>query len=184
MLADHGHIAGLDIPSTTPLFLTVLGIHVTAGLTCAVSGAAAALTRKGHRRHTQVGRLYIRGICVVFATALVLAGLRWPHDNHLAALGALAFTGALIGYLARRRHWAGYRAHILGVGTSYIALLTAFYVDNGHQLPLWDRLPTAAYWLAPALIGAPLIVRSLHRYNTPTAARTGPGLVSRGERRR
>jgi hypothetical protein len=33
------------------------------------------------------------------------------------------------------------------MGGSYIGMLIAFYVDNGKQLPLWDRLPTAAYWL-------------------------------------
>jgi hypothetical protein len=49
------------------------------------------------------------------------------------------------------------------MGGSYIGLLTAFYVDNGKQLPLWDRLPTIAYWLLPALIGVPLIYRALRR---------------------
>jgi hypothetical protein len=33
------------------------------------------------------------------------------------------------------------------MGTSYIALLTAFYVDNGKNLPLWSHLPNLAYWL-------------------------------------
>ena len=28
------------------------------------------------------------------------------------------------------------------MAASYVALLTGFYVDNGPQLPLWDRLPT------------------------------------------
>lgn len=26
------------------------------------------------------------------------------------------------------------------MGSSYVLLLTAFYVDNGHQLPLWKRV--------------------------------------------
>jgi len=47
---------------------------------------------------------------------------------------------------------------------SYVVLLTAFYVDNGKNLPLWDRLPSAAYWILPALVAAPLIARSLHRH--------------------
>jgi hypothetical protein len=46
-------------------------------------------------------------------------------------------------------------------------MLTAFYVDNGKTLPLADRLPTAAYWLLPAAVAAPLIARSLHRYRGP-----------------
>jgi hypothetical protein len=40
-------------------------------------------------------------------------------------------------------------------------LLIAFYVDNGKSLPLWRDLPALAYWLVPAAIGVPLIVRAL-----------------------
>ena len=59
----------------------------------------------------------------------------------------------------RRSNWV--KLHITGMGTSYILLLTAFYVDNGKTLPLWRDLPPAAYWLAPALVGIPLIARAL-----------------------
>jgi hypothetical protein len=45
------------------------------------------------------------------------------------------------------------------MGGSYALLLTAFYVDNGPSLPLWNRLPPPAYWLIPNLIAAPLILR-------------------------
>jgi hypothetical protein len=53
------------------------------------------------------------------------------------------------------------KLHITGMGTSYILLLTAFYVDNGKSLPLWRDLSPVAYWLAPAVVGVPLIVRAL-----------------------
>jgi hypothetical protein len=49
------------------------------------------------------------------------------------------------------------------MGGSYIALFTGFYVDNGPNLPLWDRLPYVAYWVLPSLIGIPLILRALGR---------------------
>jgi uncharacterized membrane protein len=169
LLAASGpnHIGGLSVGSTSPVFLTVLAIHVAAGLTAAISGVAAALWRKGPGVHARLGRVYVAAIGIVFASALVLAGLRWPHDNDLAAIGTLGFTSAVVGYLARRRHWPGDTIHIVAMATSYVALLTAFYVDNGRQLPLWDRLPTAAYWLLPALIAAPLTVRAVARYRTP-----------------
>ena len=47
------------------------------------------------------------------------------------------------------------------MGTSYVLLLTAFYVDNGKNLPLWRDLPVILYWLLPAAVGLPLIVRAL-----------------------
>jgi hypothetical protein len=46
---------------------------------------------------------------------------------------------------------------------SYVALLTGFYVDNGPNLPLWDRLPTWSFWLIPTAVGAPLTVWALYR---------------------
>ncbi len=50
------------------------------------------------------------------------------------------------------------------MGSSYILLLTAFYVDNGRNLPLWRSLPSLTYWLLPAAVGVPLIVRALLRH--------------------
>ena len=49
------------------------------------------------------------------------------------------------------------------MGIAYTAMLTAFYVDNGPHLPLWDRLPTLAFWLLPTAIAAPLITRAIIR---------------------
>ena len=47
------------------------------------------------------------------------------------------------------------------MGIAYVAMLTAFYVDNGPHLPLWDRLPAFMFWLLPSAIGAPIIARAI-----------------------
>jgi hypothetical protein len=47
---------------------------------------------------------------------------------------------------------------------SYIVLLTAFYVDNGPNLPVWKLLPTIAFWSGPGIIGLPLVARGLLRH--------------------
>ena len=47
------------------------------------------------------------------------------------------------------------------MGISYIAMLTAFYVDNGKNLPIWRDLPPVAYWLLPSAVGLPLIIWAL-----------------------
>ena len=105
----------------------------------------------------------------MFATATALAAMRWAQDYYLFILGAVAFTAATIGYLHRRRHRPGDTGHIAGMGIAYTAMLTAFYVDNGPHLPLWDRLPVLAFWLLPAAIAAPLITRAIIRArNTPS----------------
>jgi hypothetical protein len=57
------------------------------------------------------------------------------------------------------------------MGISYVAMLTAFYVDNGPHLPLWDRLRYLTFWLLPAAIGTPLTARAVIR-----ARHSNPGV--------
>jgi hypothetical protein len=156
-------ILGDEVGSAAPLFLAILAIHVPAGLTAVATGAAAALSRKGGRRHIQAGRWYYRAITIVFVTATALAIMRWRQDYYLFLLGAIAFTAATAGYLHRRSHRPGDTGHIAGMGIAYVAMLTAFYVDNGPHLPLWDHLPLLAFWFLPSAIGAPVIARAITR---------------------
>jgi hypothetical protein len=159
-------ILGLPIPDAGPVFAVALVVHVACGLTGVVGGALAATARKRPGRHPRAGRVYLWAIGGVFVTAAVMAAIRWREDAHLFAIAMLAFGAALYGYRARRRHRPGWSVrHGIGMGGSYIALLTGFYVDNGPFLPLWNRLPTIAYWLLPAIVGAPLIWRALHHFH-------------------
>ena len=154
--------AGIEIPSTNPVFLTVVAIHVLLGLACTITGIVAMLTHKRPGYHPQYGTIYFRCLTGVFATAASLAAVRWDQDYHLLILGALSLATAYLGREARRRRWHLWvRLHITGMGTSYVFLLIAFYVDNGRNLPVWKELPPIAYWLLPATIGIPLIVQAL-----------------------
>jgi hypothetical protein len=155
-------IAGIEIPSTNPVFLAIVGIHVLLGLACVVTGAVAMLSQKRAGRHPRNGTIYFWCLAGIFLTAAGLAAVRWAHDYHLFILGALSFAAACLGRQARRRRWRHWvRLHITGMGTSYMLLLIAFYVDNGRSLPLWKELPPVTYWLLPAAIAIPLIVRAL-----------------------
>jgi len=162
-MATASRILGDQVGSTAPAFLAILAVHVIAGLTAVLTGAIAALARKGSPRHIWAGRWYYRAITMVFATATALAIMRWSQDYYLFIIGAVAFAAATVGYLHRRRHRPGDTGHIAGMGIAYTSMLTAFYVDNGPHLPLWDRLPTVAFWLLPAAIAAPIITRALIR---------------------
>lgn len=170
---------GLEIPSAGPVFAVALVVHILAGLTCVVTGAVAMLAKKRAGRHPRFGTIYYRGLGFVFGSAAILAGIRWEEDRHLFFIGAVAFTAATVGYLARRYRWHGWRSfHIPGMGLSYIAMLTAFYVDNGPQLPLWNRLPVIAFWVGPSLIGVPLILLALARYRPRVRADRAAGPLS------
>ena len=155
-------IAGINIPSTDPVFLTVVGVHILLGLACTITGAMAMLSRKRAGPHPRYGTIYFWCLAGVFLTATSLAAVRWAQDYHLFILGASSFAAAYLGREARRHRWRNWaRLHITGMGASYVLLLIAFYVDNGKSLPLWRELPPIAYWLLPAAIGIPLIVRAL-----------------------
>ncbi|MBT9470856.1 MAG: DUF2306 domain-containing protein [Phenylobacterium sp.] len=158
-------VAGLPIPSTSPLFLSVVGFHVLGGLVCAAAGAVAMLNRKGRGRHSTFGTIYFWSLVAVFVSATGLAIARWAEDYPLFVLGALTMTSAYAGRMAARRRWTGWvRWHIVAMGASYVFLLTAFYVDNGRNLPLWRALPQIAFWLLPAAVGAPIIAHVLVRH--------------------
>ncbi len=151
-------------PPVSLAFGAILVVHIAAGLISVITGAIALLSPKQRGRHPRLGEVYYWALGVVFVTATVIAALRWAQSGYLFFLGSAAFAAGSIGYLARKRRWRGWlTVHIVGMSLSYIVLLTAFYVDNGPKLPLWDRLPTLAFWIGPSAIGLPLVLRTLWR---------------------
>ena len=168
--------AGIEIPSTNPVFLAAVGVHILLGLACIITGAIAMLSEKRPGRHPRNGTIYFWCLAGVFLTATGLAAVRWAQDYHLFILGALSFAAACFGREARRHRWRGWvRLHISGMGASYVLLLIAFYVDNGKSLPLWRELPPVAYWLLPAAVGIPLRPRPAM---APAGTSPRPALVN------
>lgn len=164
-------VAGVPIPSDAPVFLAVVAVHVCAGLVCVIAGIVAMLSRKGSGRHPSAGSIYYWALFVVFLSMAALSSMRWLEDHELFILGSLSFLAASVGRTARRRRWRFWGLlHISGMGTSYILLLTAFYVDNGPILPLWRELPQLAFWILPSAFGAPILLYALLRH--PIARRS------------
>jgi hypothetical protein len=158
-------ILGIPIPSSSPVFLAVVAAPVLVGLACVITGLIAMLSEKRPGHHPVAGTMYYWSLALVFASMSVLSVMRWPDDAHLFFLGALSFTAATLGRAARRRRWRGWlKHHIIGMALSYILLLTAFYVDNGANLPLWRNLPPLAYWITPSLVGLPILLHTLLRH--------------------
>ena len=123
------------------------------------------LSPKASGRHPWSGTVYFRALLVVTVTMGPLALYRWPADNALAVLGALSFASAYLGRAAHRHCWPRWRrVHSPAMGASYVLMLTAFYVDNGAHLPLWNRLPVFAFWLLPTAVGGPLILYAWRKY--------------------
>jgi hypothetical protein len=159
-------IAGIEIPSTDPVFLAVVvGIHIPLGLACVIAGVAAMLSRKGPGRHPTFGKLYHGCLFALFLSATFLSVMHWAENDHLFILGVLSFAAAWLGREALRQRWPYWvRLHIVGMGFSYVLMLIAFYVDNGKRLPIWKDLPHVTYWLLPLVVGTLVILHTLLRH--------------------
>jgi hypothetical protein len=158
-------IFGLPVPSTNKVFLAFVVLHILMSLVCVLSGLFAMLAVKGGKRHLFFGRVYFFAMLSAFATVLILSIMRWPHNNHLLMIGIFAVSSVYFGYRnarAQLKNWT--RRHTVFMGFSYIFLLTGFYVDNGKNLPLWKLFPQWFFWIFPAAIGIPVIVRVLKRH--------------------
>ena len=158
-------VLGIPIPSTDPVLLAIVGVHAVFGLAAVIAGALAMLSKKRRGRHSKVGAIYFWFLFVIFVTMSTLSFMGWAENYHLFVLGALSFVSACFGRTAVRWRWRQWpKRHLTGMGASYIFMLTAFYVDNGKNLPLWKELPEIAFWLLPSAIGLPLILYALFRH--------------------
>jgi hypothetical protein len=164
----------IEIDGLPLSFFLPLLVHALAGLTCVVTGIVAFSVPKGPARHHRWGGRYLWGYTVVFLTATILSVQRWSADAYLFLLAVLGYSLALGGCSARRlrqtpwlrrllgEYWV--IAHLTGMISSYVVLLTAFYVDNGHLFPIVNRLPTIVFWVTPSLVAIPFVVRAIARF--------------------
>jgi hypothetical protein len=156
---------GIPLPSNDPAFVTIIVIHVLLSMSAVATGLVAMFKNKSSAGHRRYGSLYFRGICLSFVTVIILAVMRWPHNNHLLVIGsmtvALTFAGRKFA-LRKKGEWI--TRHAICMGGSYILLLTGFYVDNGKHLPFWNQFPHWFLWVFPTLIGVPIIMWVLKRH--------------------
>jgi hypothetical protein len=73
------------------------------------------------------------GLTAVVAGGLAATARKRPGRHPKAGRSYLIALGFVFAWPTR---------HAMGMGGSYIALLTGFYVDNGPFLPIWGRPPT------------------------------------------
>ena len=129
-----------------------LALHIASGTLGLLLGPVAMTAPKRRGRHTRAGGVYFWAMAAVCVSAVVLAVLDWARLWFFLPIAAFSFANALVGYLAVRIRWPGWlRAHIGGMGGSYIALTTALLVVNVGPTPL-------VVWFIPTMIGTPIIL--------------------------
>ena len=152
-------VDGIGTLVKSSVFFPILGIHILAGLVCLVTGVAAIASEKRAGLHPMCGTIYHWGLAVLVISAVFLSAAHWTDDRALLVLGGISLGASFLGRTARRRHsqtWIG--THLLSMGCSFIAMLTAFCVEEGKNLPGLSALPGLTYWFLPTLVGALLII--------------------------
>ena len=158
-------VEGVGMLFKSPAFIPMLGIHILAGLVCIVTGIVTMASEKRAGLHPICGTIYHWSLAVLVISAGFLAVAHCTEDGVLLALGVISFGASCLGRTARRRHWQSWvGTHIIFMGTSFIAMLTAFCLEEGKSSPGLSGLPRSTYWFLPALVGTPLIMRALFRY--------------------
>lgn len=158
-------VGGIRMLFKSAVFSPVLGIHILAGLVCVVTGILSMDSEKRAGVHPICGTIYHLGLAVLVISAGFLAAAHWTEDRVLFVLGVISFGASSLGRAALRRRWQPWvGTHIIFMGCSFIAMLTAFCVEEGESLPGLSELPRLTYWFLPALVGTPLIMRAVFRY--------------------
>lgn len=159
LLTNETSVFGLPVPEDGKVFLTLIVLHIVLGLTCVVSGIVAMFSQKGQKAHTRAGKVYFAGMTALFVTVILTSIMRWPYDTHLLVVGSTAYMFAFMGRRLAHNPRPGWtRLHTLCMGFSYVLLITAFYVDNGKNLPFWNQFPQLFFWIFPSAIGVPIIL--------------------------
>lgn len=89
-------VAGIVIPSVSPVFLSIVALHIAIALVAVLAGLAAMMSRKAAGRHPRYGRLYFWSLFGVFVSASVLSFMRWAENYPLFIIGSSAFALALM----------------------------------------------------------------------------------------
>lgn len=169
IIEETTNVFGIPVPSTDRVFLAFVVVHILISLIAVLAGLFAMLSDKGKIRHRYFGKAYFWAMLSSFCTVVILSIMRWPYNIHLLPIGVLAVSSTLAGYwLAKNRTLNRTRLHTICMGTSYVLLMTGFYVDNGKNLPFWKLFPQWFFWVFPTVVGFPIILWALlkHPLNT------------------
>jgi hypothetical protein len=133
----------------------VLVLHVVSGSAGLVLAPFVLAAPKRPGRHHRLGYAYQAAVAGVAATAVGLAAFHWSRLWWLAVIGLLTETAALGGLAVRLRRSPGWVPwHVSLMCGSVISLVTALLVVN---------LGGPIAWIAPTVVGSPLIAVAARR---------------------
>ncbi len=146
----------------------LLALHVAAGGAGLALGAVVIWSSR--ERPLLDGRsvAYPWTVLAVSLTAIGLLALDWPDLWWIGILALLAYGLALLGYVAPRRRFPGWRpAYAHGQGGSYIALVTALLVVALTVDGPVHGVAAVVVWVLPTVVGTRLIERWHRQLSEP-----------------
>ena len=131
------NIAGIEIPSTDPIFLAVVGVHILLGLVCTITAPIAMLSQKRAGRHPRFGTCPhsrdVQSGPIAPANLLAVASHRRYSFNRSRSL--VASAGAALKHTRPR--------------PSFPHGKLGFFLGNGHGLRGIDSLLPANLMVRP-----------------------------------
>ena len=150
-------------------------IHVAAGFAGLVLGPIVMRALKRAGLHTRVGGLYFAMVTVSCMSAAVLAVLDWARLGFFFWIAVGTYAFALPGYLAARKRGRGWLLiHVVGVTSSYVAMVTAFLVNNFQRITGISGIPFAVRALVPMFFGTCAVIWAGYQVHLGTWP-TSPG---------
>jgi uncharacterized membrane protein len=165
--------------------MNILGLlHTGTAIVALIAGAATLLTRKGTRRHRQIGWLYVASMILLNTSALFIYRLFGGFGPfHVGAIFSLVtVTVGVAAAVGARRHRMArdpvgrarrVEQHYFWMSFSYVGLLAAAVAETVTRLPALRPAPEqgAAFGLAVALSSLVVILvgaASIRRRRTRT----------------
>lgn len=159
--------------------MTLPLVHAVLGVLLLVSGGLAAASRKRRdSRHRLYGTLYV-GLLIITLTTGMWAGARSPGTSLFEVMTPPTLAMGMVGYTAARRKqpmfgkpWRYW--HILGMGGSYIGVVTATAFQVIPRMVDVGAAGRATLWLLPTAVGVLMMNRAVHRWCPGDARRESP----------
>ena len=156
-------IAGIPIPSTSPVFLAVVGFHVLLGLICTLVGIVAMLSKKGARKALEFWNnlflVFIPRFCVLYVIGCCPVAGRLPSLFYwitficFSVLGPKGDAQSAQFYPTRHRN-----------GDTLYSAFDRLLRRQRQELALLNRFPQIGFWIVPSAIGIPIIAFVLWRH--------------------
>jgi len=133
-------------------------VHVVAGACALIVGPVAMWAPKKIGLHSRMGVAFFVAVTAVSLSGGTLAVLHWETRAPFLFIAIGTFACALLGYVAAKTRWRYWLlAHVIGQGSAYTAMVTAFIVANWDDFTGVSGTAVPAVFLVPMAIGTIMV---------------------------